>query len=1008
MHDARRSFAKTTRRPSFAIHLRPMLLATLVCASGQALAYDWPQFNGDEQHSGDNTQEVVLGKVVSNVNNVSSLALRYHFVLPAPINGSTHAADGAPVFLDGVATSSGVKDLLFITSKVGALIAVDAQTGTQVWSSSFPNPTTCSSGECTNSSPVVDPNRKYVYTYGVDGYVHKVNVGDGTEVTGGGWPQQTTTKPDVEKQSASLAIATIAGTTFLYSAISAHNGDGGDNQGHLTTINLSTGSQTVFNMVCSNQSVHFTKTSPDCPSVLAGGWARPGAIYDAGTNRIFVGTGNGNYNVANFNWGDSIIALNPFGTGTGSTPVDAYTPANQQALDSGDTDLGSTAPAILPVPSTSAVQHLAVQSGKDAKLRLLNLADLSGAGGPGHLGGEKGAIINVPQGGAVRTQPAVWVNPADNSTWVFVVNGSGASGLKLTFDGSGNPSLVSQWNNGLAGASPLVANGVLYFAGSNILYARKPTDGTALWSSTQIGSIHWQSPVVACSSLYVIDRTQLTSFGLGLSRASVNGGNDQTTAAGSAFANALSVRVVDSANAPVSGATVTFQLPGTGASATFAGNVTTTAATTNGSGIASIAAPTSNATPGSYVASADISGGACPAQFHLTNSATKFVSLQPTRLLDTRAGRLTADGLFDGGGAVPAGGTLTLGVLNRAGVPTTGVSAVALNVTVTGTTDTGFVTVWPTGTTRPTASNLNYVPGQTVSNLAIVKVGDNGNVSLFNSRGSSDLVADIVGWFPTTSGFTPIVPSRILDTRAGRSTIDGQFQGIGALGPKAELDLTTLGRATLPTSGVGAVVMNVTATGPTSQGFLTAWPAGSARPKTSNINYVVGETTPNLVITAAGSGGAVSLFSNAGSVDLLADVTGWFATSSELHPLTPFRMLDTRAGTTTGDGQFVGTGALGAAGTINLTITGRDGIPLSGTTAVVLNVTAVTPTANGFLTVWPAGNTRPIASNINFSPGRTSPNLVIVGIGSGGQVTLFNSAGATDVVVDAVGWFSTP
>ncbi|MEP6939797.1 MAG: PQQ-binding-like beta-propeller repeat protein [Rudaea sp.] len=976
---------------------RRILLALLVSQALPAFAYDWRQFNGDPQHSGNNTAETVLGSA-----NASTLTLRYHAALPA-------LSDGAPVFLDGVTTTAaGVKDVVFVTTKIGGLVALDAQTGSQIWAAQFPNPSTCTSGECSNSTPVVDPNRLFVYTYGVDGFVHKVKVADGSEVSGGGWPEMTTAKPSQEKQSAALAIATISGTTFLYSAISAHNGDGGDNQGHITTINLATGTQSVFNMVCSDKATHFLNGgTPDCSTVLAGGWARPGAIYDAGTNRIFVGTGNGHYNPSLHYWGDSIVALNPFGTGYGAAPVDAYTPTNQQALENADTDLGSTAPAVLPVPATSKIQHLAVQSGKDGKLRLLNLANMSGAGAPGNLGGEIGAIINVPQGGAVRTQPAVWVNTADSSTWVFVVNTSGASGLQLTFDGSGNPSLVSKWSMGGAAASPLVANGVLYYAGSNNLVARNPITGALLWSNTTIGGIHWQSPVVACSSVYVLDQSnQLNSFGLGRARASVSGGNDQSVAAGSTFANALSVRVVDSANAAQSGVTVTFQAPASGPSAAFGGNATTTAVT-NGSGIATVAAPTANGIPGSYVVSADISSGACAAQFHLTNNATKFAPLQPARLLETRFGRPSADGLFDGGGPVASGATLDLSVLNRGGVPATGVAAVALNVIVTNPSGTGFVTVWPSGSTRPVASSLNFVPGQTVAGLVIAKVGANGAVSLFNSAGNSDLIADVVGWFPTTSGLTALNPARLLDTRAN-DTIDGNFGAGGAVAAGAELDFTAIGRGGVPASGVGAIIMNVTATNATvGGGYLTAWPTGSTRPLASNINYIVGRTTPNLVFTQPGTGGNVALFNSAGTVDLIADVTGWFSATSELHPLVPFRMLDTRSGAVTGDGQFGGGGALGAGSRLDLTITGRDGIPLTGATAVVLNVTAVVPSANGYLTVWPSGTLLPTASNINFAPGSTTPNLVIAGIGSDGKVSIFNSAGATEVIADVLGWFST-
>ena len=114
-------------------------------------------------------------------------------------------------------------------------------------------------------------------------------------------------------------------------------------------------------------------------------WARPGVVYHPGLNRIYVGTGNGSYNgnTGGRNWSESVLALNPDGTGAGGRPLDSYTPPNFQALDNADADLGSTAPAILPVPAASNVPALAVQGGKDALLRLLNLTNLSGSGGPG-------------------------------------------------------------------------------------------------------------------------------------------------------------------------------------------------------------------------------------------------------------------------------------------------------------------------------------------------------------------------------------------------------------------------------------------------------------------------------------------------------------------------------------------------------------------------------------------------------------------------------------------------
>src|SRR5207302_9028834 len=123
------------------------------------------------------------------------------------------------------------------------------------------------------------------------------------------------------------------------------------------------------------------------------------------------------------------------------------------------------------------------------KLRLLALDDLSQQGGPGHVGGEL-QILNVPQGGEVLTQPAVWVNPTDGGIWIFVVNDSGASGLRLTIDASGAPALGSAWVLPLGGFSPIVANDILFFAGSNRILALNPTDGALLWSDTGIGGIH--------------------------------------------------------------------------------------------------------------------------------------------------------------------------------------------------------------------------------------------------------------------------------------------------------------------------------------------------------------------------------------------------------------------------------------------------------------------------------------------------------------------------------------
>src|SRR5260370_547059 len=204
------------------------------------------------------------------------------------------------------------------------------------------------------------------------------------------------------------------GAPYFYVSNGGYPGDAGDYQGHVTTITLATGAQNVFNTMCSDQTVHFVISpgSPDCSGgVQSAVWARPGVIYDSDLDKIFFGTGNGTYDTTKHFWGDSILALNPDGTGSGGSPIDAYTPVEFQNLQNSDADLGSTAPAVLPPIAGSNVAHLAVQSGKDGQLRLLNLDNLSGAGGPGHIGGEL-RKNPVPPSAHVAAHPAERAHPA--------------------------------------------------------------------------------------------------------------------------------------------------------------------------------------------------------------------------------------------------------------------------------------------------------------------------------------------------------------------------------------------------------------------------------------------------------------------------------------------------------------------------------------------------------------------------------------------------------------------
>jgi outer membrane protein assembly factor BamB len=465
----------------------------LAMLAGSGFATNWPQFGFDQQHSSNNPSDAII-----NASNVGSLQRVFQVTLP-------DIADSAPVYQRGVATTSGTRDLLFVTTKSGQIVALDAHTGKQIWMQQPAN-----GPRYTTSSPALDPGGMFVYSYGLDGYAHKYQVGDGVEVKSGGWPELATLKPDVEKGSSALAIATAkSGVSYLYVASAGYPGDAGDYQGHLTVINLASGAQTVFNAACSNRSIHFVENGTagvnDCAHVQTAIWSRPAIIYDPDTDRIYFSTGNGDYTAASggYEWGDSILALSPDGSSRGGLPLDSYTPTDYQQLADSDTDLGSTSPALMAAPVGSKYPHLAVQAGKDGKLRLINLDDMSGAGGTGHVGGEL-QIVTVPQGGEVLPQPATWRNPADGSSWLFVVNGNGAAGLKLTVSG-GKPQLNAVWQRAIGGTSPIVVGGILYYAADGHIYALDPASGQPLWGDSSIGGIHWQSPIVADGTLYIAD-----------------------------------------------------------------------------------------------------------------------------------------------------------------------------------------------------------------------------------------------------------------------------------------------------------------------------------------------------------------------------------------------------------------------------------------------------------------------------------------------------------------------
>jgi hypothetical protein len=340
-------------------------------------------------------------------------------------------------------------------------------------------------------------------------------------------------------------------------------------------------------------------------------------------------------------------------------------------------------------------------------------------------------------------------------------------------------------------------------------------------------------------------------------------------------------------------------------------------------------------------------------------------------------------------------------------VPSSGVAAVTVNVTVTNASTASYLTVYPSGLSRPVASNLNWTPGQTVANLVEVAVGQNGMITVYNALGTVDVVVDVAGWTSTSNStsardglFRPLVPARIFDTR----------DGAGKLGPGQSIDVQVEGAGGVPLVGAEAAVLNVTATGATEPSYLIAYPSGSSRPMASNVNFKAGATVPNRVMVKLGSGGRVTITNGAGWVDVVVDVGGWYtdatavSTGGRMTALAPSRILDSR------DGTGTSAGALGQAGTRTIQVAGRDGIPsMTSTTpptAVILNVTVTNGTAPSYLSVYPSDAPRPVVSDLNWTPAHTVPNLVVVKLAADGTITIYNAMGSVDVVGDVMGWFN--
>lgn len=392
--------------------------------------------------------------------------------------------------------------------------------------------------------------------------------------------------------------------------------------------------------------------------------------------------------------------------------------------------------------------------------------------------------------------------------------------------------------------------------------------------------------------------------------------------------------------------------------------------------------------PGTYtvtMTATDAGGNTASVTKTFTTAGDYYTPVVPTRILDTRTGLGTT---ADTAAKVPANGTIKLKVTGVNGLPLSGIDSVALNVTVTNPAAGGYVSAYPDGIAKPTVSNLNFAAGETIPNTVIVKVGAGGYIDLTNASGApADLIADVQGFYSAdgSSGYRTVTPTRVLDTRTGKTTIPANGTAKVYFGSY---------------TGATAVTVNLTAVNAKQGGYLTAYPSDAAMPKASNVNFTPGQVIQNEAIVKVGADGYVDFTNGSGgSVDLIVDLTGYFTdgTGMGFVPINPTRVLDTRQTSATG---------VSSDQIADVSLNGAPSFTLGAPEAVAANVTVTGPAAGGYVTVYPGSTPRPSTSVLNFTPGQTIANATTVGANNA-QISLYNgSGGSANLIMDVFGFYN--
>ena len=235
----------------------------------------------------------------------------------------------------------------------------------------------------------------------------------------------------------------------------------------------------------------------------------------------------------------------------------------------------------------------------------------------------------------------------------------------------------------------------------------------------------------------------------------------------------------------------------------------------------------------------------------------------------------------------------------------------------------------------------------------------------------------------SSSGYAPMGPTRVLDTRYATGTTSTRALESG--------EVFVVDLASRITATTTSVTMNVTVDGAAAPGYLTAYGCGEP-PVASTLNYTPGVVSTNLVTVRVNATRKVC-FSTQASTHLIVDLQGRYdsAVSTAVTPVTPVRVFDSRQSVPVQAGNWV-----------QVQIAGQAGVPVSATAALV-SLTADGASISGYLTAWQCNGSPPVVSNVNYGPNWPAGNGAIVPLSQDGAICVFSQSRA-NVIVDVFGY----